>query len=128
MRLLFLACALVAFSGTTAAAQQSRWLGRDKALHFAVGAGLAAGGYAVGALAFDAREHRIIVGVSVGLLAGAAKEIRDRRTGGHPSWRDFAWTAAGTAAGATTTWLIDRQRAPARSVSSRRQLPASAGF
>ena len=90
--------------------QQDRWFGRDKALHFGLGAAIAAGGYALGALVFDGRDRRLMIGFSLCTGAGAGKEIRDRRSGGDPSWRDFAWTTGGAAVGAGAAWLVDRAR------------------
>ena len=45
------------------------WLGRDKALHFGVSAGIATASYAVSAAVFDARGHALLVagGVSLGV-------------------------------------------------------------
>jgi uncharacterized protein YfiM (DUF2279 family) len=106
-------CLLVAgmiLVATSAAAQHDPWLGRDKALHAAAGAAFGMGGYALGAVVFDTRERRVLVGITMGLGAGAAKELRDRSSAGTASWRDFTWTAAGTAVGVTAAWLIDRGR------------------
>lgn len=102
------------------AAAQDRWFAPDKALHFAAGAALGAGGYALGSMAFDSRDRRVAVGLSIGIGAGAAKELRDRSSGGSTaSWRDLAWTAGGAGVGVTTAWLIDRAR-------HRREAPAHA--
>jgi uncharacterized protein YfiM (DUF2279 family) len=101
------------------AAAQDRWFAPDKALHFAAGAALGAGGYALGSMAFDGRDRRVAVGLSIGIGAGAAKELRDRGSGGTASWRDLAWTAGGAGLGVTTAWLIDR-------ASYRREAPAPA--
>lgn len=110
MKAFLLMSTMMAMAAPEAHAQQDPWLGRDKVLHFAAGAALAAGGYALGTIVFDRREARIVVGLSVGLGAGAVKEIRDRGSAGTASWRDFAWTAAGATAGVTAAWLIDRRR------------------
>ena len=97
-------------AASDAHAQQDRWFGRDKALHFGLGAAIAAGGYALGAVVFDGRNRRLVIGFTLGTGAGAAKEIRDRRSAGDPSWRDFAWTTGGAAVGAGAAWLVDRAR------------------
>jgi hypothetical protein len=41
-----------------------RWTGRDKALHFVVGASLAGGAYAGTALASGSRTPRVVVGLT----------------------------------------------------------------
>jgi putative lipoprotein len=87
---------------------QDRWLGRDKALHVALGAGIAGAAYAGTSLFTDSRKPRIVVGVTFGLAASAAKEVRDRRGAGDPSWKDFTMGALGSLAGTTVAWLIDR--------------------
>jgi putative lipoprotein len=100
----------VVLHGSTARAQGTdRWFGRDKALHFAAGASFAAAGYAGTALVSDGRKPRIAVGVSVGVGANAAKEFRDRRSKGDPSWKDFAVGAIGSVVGTSVAWLIDRR-------------------
>lgn len=77
---------------------QDKWLGADKAKHFAAGAGVAAGSYGVAAPLTRRKGWRIVIGTTVGLGVSAAKELRDRGRG-TPSWRDFTWAAAGTATG-----------------------------
>src|SRR4051812_37962306 len=56
--------------------------GRDKALHFAASAGIALGGYGGATLFTETRPPRLMVGGGLALLAGVAKEIADRYTGG----------------------------------------------
>ncbi|MEP7305101.1 MAG: hypothetical protein ABJA98_06250 [Acidobacteriota bacterium] len=97
-------------AGARAAEDDDPWFGRDKALHFSAGAALAGGGYATSSLVFDTRGKRILSGLAVALAAGAAKEWRDRASGGTASWRDFAWDGVGAATGVTIAWLIDRAR------------------
>jgi putative lipoprotein len=111
MRLSMMTLLLLAATSAGASAQDDPWLGRDKGLHFAAGAAMGFGGYLAGSLVFDGRAPRVAVGLSLGLGAGAAKELRDRRGGGTASRRDFTWTAGGTAVGVTAGWLIDRARA-----------------
>jgi uncharacterized protein YfiM (DUF2279 family) len=86
---------------------EDKWWARDKAKHFGAGAGIAAGGYAAAVPLTDKKRWRIVLGTGAGLGAGAAKELRDRRHG-QPSWRDFTWSAAGTAAGVLVAWIVDR--------------------
>lgn len=90
-----------------AATAQDRWLAADKAKHFGAGAGIAAGGYVVAVPITAERRWRVVLGTSAGLGAAAAKELRDRGRG-HPSWRDFTWSAAGTATGVLLAWIIDK--------------------
>jgi uncharacterized protein YfiM (DUF2279 family) len=86
---------------------EDRWLARDKAKHFGAAAGIAAGGYAIAVPLTEKRRWRLVLGTGAGLGAGAAKELRDRRHG-QPSWRDFTWSAAGTAAGVFVAWIVDK--------------------
>ncbi|MBB4638792.1 hypothetical protein [Longimicrobium terrae] len=72
------------------------WLGEDKLKHFAVSfvvTSLAASGARAAGLSRDAST---LVGAGTGVGVGAWKEWRDRSTAGStPSFRDFAWDAAG---------------------------------
>lgn len=85
-----------------------RWLGHDKALHFAVGAGLAAGGYGAASLVTRKRAPRVFIGLTLGIGASALKEGRDRRTGGDPSWKDFTAGVLGSITGTAISWFVDR--------------------
>ena len=86
---------------------QDKWLAADKAKHFGAGAAVSGGGYAA-AVPLTARTRwRITIGTTAGIAAGAGKELRDRRRGAG-SWRDFAWTAGGTASGVVIAWIIDK--------------------
>jgi putative lipoprotein len=106
--LLLAAAALVAASGH-ARAGEDRWLGRDKGLHFAASAVIAAGGYAASTPWIERPAGRAAVGASLALTAGAGKEIWDATAGaGDPSWKDFAWDAIGTAVGVGVALLVDR--------------------
>ena len=93
------------------AEERDAWLGRDKALHFGASAALAMGGYAAAAALSTENtpsSYRLGAGALLALGLGVGKEIADRYTGGHPSWRDMGWNALGTATGLATAWLIDR--------------------
>jgi uncharacterized protein YfiM (DUF2279 family) len=86
---------------------QDKWFAADKAKHFGAGAALSGAGYAAAVPVTKRRGWRVTIGTSVGLAFGAGKELRDRRrTRG--SWRDFAWTAGGTATGVLVAWVIDK--------------------
>jgi uncharacterized protein YfiM (DUF2279 family) len=93
--------------GPQAAFAEDKWLGADKAKHFGAGAGIAAGGYVAAVPITADRRWRIALGTGAGLGAAAGKELYDRRRGS-PSWRDFTWSAAGTAAGVLVAWVIDK--------------------
>jgi putative lipoprotein len=100
------AAAACVLASRTARAED-RWLGRDKGLHAAASAIIAAAGYAASTPWIDAPAGRAAVGASLALGAGAAKELIDARTGGDPSWKDFAWDAIGTAVGVGVALLVD---------------------
>jgi putative lipoprotein len=88
------------------------WFGRDKALHFAVSASLAAAIYAGSALKTDDRRTRAATAVIVTLTAGIAKETWDLAGYGDASWRDLTWDVVGTTTGVLIAcaidWAIDR--------------------
>jgi putative lipoprotein len=119
---LFAACAFVAsFSQTSRAAADSFW-GADKALHFGVSAGLAAGGYAASSPIWERPWQRALAGATLSLSAGVAKELWDATGRGDPSWKDLVWDGIGTGVGvgfatAIDVWLIrdrDNGGAPRR--------------
>lgn len=82
-----------------ACTSKDAWTGRDKRVHFGIGA-------AIGAAGTLATENPHI-GFALGAAAGAAKELRDRRGHGTCSFQDFAATALGAAAGSYgAAWII----------------------
>jgi len=89
------------------AAAQDKWFAADKAKHFGAGAALSAAGYGAAGPVTKRRGWRVTIGTSVGLAAGAGKELRDRKRR-RGSWRDFVWTAGGTATGVLVAWVIDK--------------------
>ena len=91
-------------------AQSDDWLGRDKALHFGLSVGLAAGAYAMSAPFVEEPVTRFALGVGTGFSVGILKEIWDATGRGTPSGRDLAWDAAGVATGAAISLLVDRLR------------------
>lgn len=104
----FLSCVLVlALLCTAGSARADDFWGRDKALHFGVSAGLAAGGYGAAALFSEHRGVRLAVGGGLALGAGAAKELADLAGAGEPSWKDMAWNAIGTVTGLLIAWSLD---------------------
>ncbi len=89
------------------ATAEDKWFAADKAKHFGAGAAIAGGGYVIAVPLTPRTRWRLVLSTTAGLAAGAGKELRDRRRGGG-SWRDFAWTASGTATGAFIAWVIDK--------------------
>lgn len=99
------------------ASANGRWLpARDKQLHFAVSAGITAGG----ALGCASLTHdvptSVLCGAGVGLTAGLGKELYDLTGRGTPSAADLAWDVAGVATGAAFAWLLGELLTPARAV------------
>jgi uncharacterized protein YfiM (DUF2279 family) len=90
------------------AADPDPWLGRDKALHAVVSAGIAAGGYGAAASQTDDRGWRLLTGAGLALGAGVGKEVLDLYGLGDASWRDLTWDVIGTATGLGVAWIIDR--------------------
>jgi len=103
----FLLVGILATPRTGTPAPADSWAGRDKALHFAGTFAISASGYALGAGLLRSRDTGAIVGASVGIGAGALKELLDLAGAGQPSARDFAWSAAGTAVGLLFGFLVD---------------------
>jgi putative lipoprotein len=95
-------------AGGARAQARDPWFGRDKALHYGASFTLALGGYALGAQLSAREPPRLLAGSLLSLSLGVAKEVADRYTGGHPSWRDLGWDVLGTASGLTVAWLLDR--------------------
>jgi uncharacterized protein YfiM (DUF2279 family) len=94
---------LIAIAMLPSLAHADEWAGRDKNLHFVVGA--AVGGAVT--IATNRRDYGIAAGVAVGL----AKEIYDsqHRATHTLSAKDFAVTALGAVAGSYTGLVIRRQ-------------------
>ncbi len=112
--------------GAAPSVREDQWLGKDKALHFGASAVIAGSVYGVGTLFLDGRTYPAILGGSVALAAGGAKEGWDALGHGTPSWRDFAWDVVGTATGLGVALLVDvLVRSPKREHAS---LPLSVRF
>ena len=90
-----------------ARAEPDPWLGRDKALHFAVAAGIAGAGYGMTTAFARDRWKALAIGGGAALAAGALKEGYDATGPGDPSWKDFAWDVLGAAVGLAIAWGID---------------------
>jgi uncharacterized protein YfiM (DUF2279 family) len=74
------------------------WLSEDKVKHFAFSYALTAG-TAAGARLFADADASVVMGAALGVAAGIAKEIYDRRSHGTASLRDLVWDIAGVGAG-----------------------------
>jgi uncharacterized protein YfiM (DUF2279 family) len=107
-----IACALL----LALAAQPERdpWIATDKALHLSAAAVISASGYAFGAEISEHAAPRFLVGAALGIAASAAKEVADVAGLGRPSWRDFAWSAAGAGVGLLVAWAIEQWLATPR--------------
>lgn len=103
------AAALISGSTPTLAAppDPDPWLGRDKAVHFGVSAGVAGAGYGLSALGTDDIRIRIAFGAGAGIVVGAVKELIDMTGAGTPSWKDFTWDVIGTVVGVGIAISID---------------------
>jgi putative lipoprotein len=98
------------------------WWGRDKALHFGISVGLAAGSYGVSSLWLDERWQRAATAGGFTLTLGAGKEGWDAMGHGDPSWKDFTWDVAGAAVGTGLALLVDLALSSHRSSNSRAAL------
>jgi putative lipoprotein len=96
------------------------WFGRDKALHFGASAIISSTAYGVTTAFDDRRSVAFIVGGSVALTAGLAKEGYDALGYGTPSWKDLAWDVAGTLVGLGIAYGVDAifRREPTRTTST----------
>ncbi|GMV16728.1 MAG: hypothetical protein HS104_28395 [Polyangiaceae bacterium] len=103
---------ILLFAAPAAAEETDPWWGRDKALHFGVSAGLAAGAYATSSFVLDERWQRASAGAGFSITLGAGKELYDAAGYGHPSAKDFAWDVAGAAVGTAIALLVDVLIAP----------------
>jgi len=99
--------ALAMAARPAAASDPDPWFGPDKALHFGVSAGLAAGGYAAVSPWLEGRGEKALVGGAFSLTLGAGKELWDMTGRGDPSWRDFTWDVLGTAVGLALAVGVD---------------------
>jgi putative lipoprotein len=111
LKTLLALCIFAASSSRTSPASADSFWGQDKALHFGVSAGLAAGGYAASSLVWRRPWQRALAGATLSLSAGVAKELWDLGGRGDPSFKDLAWDGIGTGVGvalaaAVDVWLI----------------------
>ena len=99
--------ALAFVSRPAAASEADPWFGPDKAAHFGVSVGLAAGGYAALCPWLESRNERALGGAGFSLTLGAGKELWDLAGHGDPSFRDLTWDVLGTAVGVALAVGID---------------------
>ena len=88
-------------------AAAEEFFGTDEALHFGFSAGISLGSYGVSTLFLDEPWQRALFAGAFTLSVGAGKEIWDAAGHGDPSWKDFAWDAAGTGVGVGIAFTID---------------------
>ena len=98
---------VTAASATARADEPDPWVGGDKALHFAVSAGIAGAGYGLTTAFARDRWKAFAVGGGAALGAGALKEGYDATGRGDPSWKDFGWDVIGAAVGLAIAWGVD---------------------
>ena len=84
------------------------WLGPDKAQHFTVSAVLCQTSYGASTFVLKRPRDRALAAAGFTLTIGAGKELFDLAGHGDPSWKDFAWDAAGTAVGLAIALAIDQ--------------------
>lgn len=85
------------------ARNQDNWFGPDKLYHFAAATAFGAGSQVVASNNGASESNAAIIGVSVAIGVGAAKELYDqelKRTGW--SWKDLVWDVAGGIVGSLT--------------------------
>jgi len=83
------------------------WLGADKGMHYGASLIITAGGHGLSALVLEEPWQRAVVGASLGMTAGIAKELHDLAGHGDPSWKDIAWDVAGVASGVGLALLVE---------------------
>jgi putative lipoprotein len=104
---LLLGATLCLASSPACARDRDPWFGSDKALHFGLSAGLAAGSYAALTLVMDAPWQRALLAAGFTMSLGAAKELYDATGHGDPSLRDFTWDVIGCALGLAIAYAFD---------------------
>ena len=76
------------------------WFGQDKILHFSAGFAIPGLTYHFYVCRLNRDENRgKVYAVSLTALLALGKEIYDKQTKGHFSWKDLAWDGLGLAAG-----------------------------
>ena len=95
-----LVCVALLCSPNIQQAQQSpdKWIAEDKLKHFAFSymiTSISAGA----ARTVTGRDESVLIGASLGLLAGIAKELYDKKNNRSASFKDLIWDALGITAG-----------------------------
>jgi uncharacterized protein YfiM (DUF2279 family) len=78
-------------------AEPDRWFAEDKLRHFAYSYAITST-TAAAARTVTGRNESAAIGAVIGVMAGIAKELYDRKTDGTPSFRDLLWDVAGVTA------------------------------
>ena len=87
-------------TGCATAVCKDTWLGPDKAQHFAAGFAVAAASSTLAGHDGWTPQSSAALGLGAAAAAGAAKETYDLKGAGTCwSWKDFAWSMLGGAAG-----------------------------
>lgn len=74
------------------------WFAEDKVRHFVYSYAITTGS-AAAARTVTGHQESILIGAALGLMAGVAKELYDKKGHGSASWRDLLWDAAGVTIG-----------------------------
>jgi len=83
------------------------WWGTDKALHFAVAAGITGGSYAIATQVTRDIPGRAALAAVMGIGAGLGKEVIDSLGFGSASWKDLLWDVIGTGVALSVSISID---------------------
>lgn len=75
-----------------------RWFSADKAKHFFVSAFIESASYGLLRTARVSHAGALAGASALAVAAGVTKELKDRRGGGTPSFKDMTWNVAGVAA------------------------------
>lgn len=107
IRAVLLALAFALTASAARAEDRDPWLGKDKALHFTVSAGLAVGSYAIARPLLEKRPQALTLAGGMAFSFGIAKETWDLTGHGDPSWKDLTWDAIGTVSGLLVALVAD---------------------
>ena len=75
-----------------------KWFAEDKLRHFAFSYVITAG-TAAAARTVTGRSESVAIGAAIGMAAGIAKELYDKKTNRSASFRDLLWDVAGVSVG-----------------------------
>lgn len=100
MKWLFSICIVISLAYNVDAQIQ-----KDKLEHFSVGAGISLITTETVFQITQDRNKSLMIGLGVGVVSGAVKEIYDSTGRGHPEVKDFLWTSLGASL-STITFVI----------------------